>query len=137
MSRVEPEGFEDLWQLWRQHARHTDGRGKARPTYIKWLQEGADPADMLDGARFHIRSKPEKDRPYINLLSVYLNSERWVDECKQERDYQRVMAERAARQPKTSPAPIPEPVQAEPRVSPERVKALMEQFGFAKPEEMH
>lgn len=91
----EPEGFEELWQVWRPYARHTDGRGKARPTYIKWLQEGADPQDIIDGARYHIRSKPEKDRPYINLLSVYINSERWVDECKEERAYQQRLADRS------------------------------------------
>lgn len=88
----EPEGFEELWQVWRPHARKTDGRGKARPTYRKWLLEGAEPRDMIDGARWHLRSMSERDRPYINLLSVYLNSERWVDECEQERAYQARMS---------------------------------------------
>ena len=92
--RQEPEGFEALWTLWRKYARKTDGRGKARPTYIKWLQEGADPADMIDGAKYHLRTMVEKDKPYINLLSVYLNSERWVDECQEEREFQARMAER-------------------------------------------
>ena len=84
----EDPSFEILWQLWRKHARKTDGRGKARPTYLKWLQSGADPDDILDGARYHIRTMQEKDRPYINLLSVYLNSERWKDECVDEREFQ-------------------------------------------------
>lgn len=78
--RQEPTGFETLWKLWLPYARKTDGRGKARPTYIKWLEAGADPQDMLDGAQWHLRSLSERDRPYINLLSVYLNSERWMDE---------------------------------------------------------
>lgn len=102
----EPEGFETLWTLWRDHARKTDGRGKARPTYRKWLLEGAEPQDMIDGARWHIRSLSERDKPYINLLSVYLNSERWVDECEMERAYlakiaeaERIRDERRAAQP--------------------------------------
>lgn len=94
MSNTEEPTFEALWQLWRKHARKTDGRGKARPTYLKWLQSGADPADILDGARYHIRTMQEKDRPYINLLSVYLNSERWKDECVDEREFQARVEER-------------------------------------------
>lgn len=100
----EPEGFTDLWHLWREHARKTDGPGKARPTYRKWLLEGADPADILDGARYHLRTMTKEERPYIQLLSVYLNSERWQDECERERAWQARPAERennvvAIRQP--------------------------------------
>lgn len=91
--KQEPEGFEELWQIWRRHARKTDGRGKARPTYIKWLNDGASPRDIIDGATCHIRTMAEKDRPYINLLSVYINSERWADECEDERAYRQKRAE--------------------------------------------
>jgi hypothetical protein len=97
MSKVReapPEGFDTLWKLWLPHARKSDGPGKARPTYRKWLLEGAEPADILDGARYHLRTMKAEERPYIQLLSVYLNSERWVDECEQERAYQRRLQER-------------------------------------------
>lgn len=86
--------FEELWLLWRDHARKSDGRGKARPTYLKWLEAGADPADILDGARWHLRSMKPEERPYIQLLSVWLNSERWVDDCEKERAYQQRLQER-------------------------------------------
>ena len=112
MSKVrtpEPTGFEELWQLWRPHARKTDGRGKARPTYLKWLDAGRDPQDIIDGARWHLRSMKESERPYINLLSVYLNSERWVDECEQERDFQKRMAERQQPANVVSIKPAPRP----------------------------
>lgn len=92
--RQEPTGFETLWKLWLPYARKTDGRGKARPTYLKWLELGADPQDMIDGAQWHLRSLSERDRPYINLLSVYLNSERWMDECEHERAFQARQAEK-------------------------------------------
>jgi hypothetical protein len=92
----EPEGFPELWLLWRDHARKSDGRGKARPTYAKWLQAGADPADIMDGARWHLRSMKPEERPYIQLLSVYLNSERWADECEKERAFQARQHERPA-----------------------------------------
>lgn len=90
----EPEGFPELWLLWREHARKSDGRGKARPTYAKWLQAGADPADIMDGARWHLRSMKPEEKPYIQLLSVYLNSERWADECEKERAFQARQEER-------------------------------------------
>lgn len=92
----EPEGFPELWLLWRDHARKSDGRGKARPTYAKWLQAGADPADIMDGARWHLRSMKPEEKPYIQLLSVYLNSERWADECEKERAFQARQHERPA-----------------------------------------
>jgi hypothetical protein len=93
--RDEPEGFEQLWLLWRDYARKSDGRGKARPTYRNWLREGANPDDILCGARWHVRSMKPEERPYIQLLSVYLNSERWADECEKERQYQASLADRA------------------------------------------
>jgi hypothetical protein len=78
---AEPEGFLELWQLWRPHARKTDGRGKARETYRKWLLNGADPQRIFAGARHHLATMSDKDRAYIPLLSSYLNSERWEDEA--------------------------------------------------------
>lgn len=133
----EPEGFEKLWLLWRDFARKTDGRGKARPTYRRWLLDGADPADIYDGAAYHLRTMPEKDRPYINLLSVYINSERWIDECEKERSYQARLAEIEAKRTQPAPKPLPEPVQAEQRASPERAREIMAQYGYAKPGELH
>jgi len=89
----EPEGFERLWKLWLPHSRKSDGRGKARPTYRKWLLNGADPQDIFDGASWHIRSLKPEERPYIQLLSVYLNDERWADECELERAHKAKIAE--------------------------------------------
>lgn len=85
---VEPEGFEELWLLWRDHARKTDGRGKARPMYRNWLLAGAEPQDIIDGARWHLRTLKDEDKPFIQLLSVYINSEKWKDECEKERAFQ-------------------------------------------------
>lgn len=110
LPEQDPEGFDQLWSLWRDHARKTDGRGKARPTYRKWLLEGAEPADILDGARWHIRSMKDDERPFIQLLSVYLNSEKWMDECEKERAFQTRQAERQSVQTNVTPirAQLPE-----------------------------
>lgn len=97
VTTPEPEGFETLWLLWREHARKSDGRGKARSTYRKWILDGADPQDILDGARWHLRSLSDEDRKFIQLLSVYLNSEKWLDECEKERAYQERLQEQQSR----------------------------------------
>ncbi len=102
---VEPEGFLDLWMAWRPYARATDGRGKARPTYRKWLLDGADPQDILDGVRWHLQNPKERDKEFIQLLSVYLNSERWMDECEKWREFQRIQSERAENVVRMEPRP--------------------------------
>lgn len=104
----EPAGFVDLWKLWLPHSRHTDGRGKARPHYRKWILNGAAPEDIIDGARWHLRML--KDPAFIELLSSYLNSEKWADDCEQERKFQRAQQEREERRSK----PVPNNVQFEP-----------------------
>jgi hypothetical protein len=112
----EPEGFEELWLFWRDHARTSDGRGKARPTYTSWILQGADPADILAGARWHIRAMAEKDKPYIQLLASYLNSEKWVDECEKERAYQERMAGVEASKPAQTKQE-PQPARARPKTA--------------------
>ncbi|WP_173931373.1 hypothetical protein [Chelativorans sp. Marseille-P2723] len=88
------EGFDTFWKLWRGHCRKTDGRGKARPAYQQMLQLGADPQDIIDGARWYLRNMSDRDAPYIPLASTWLRSERWADDCELERAYQARLQER-------------------------------------------
>ncbi len=92
----EPEGFADFWTVWRPHMRRTDGRGDARDTYRKHILRGADPADIIDGAKAFLRDVPEKDKPYIPLAASWLNKESYLDWCEKERAFQLWQAERAA-----------------------------------------
>ena len=89
----EPEGFEGFWLFWRDHKRHTDGRGKCRKEYARQLNEGATPEDILLAARWHVRNT--KDFAYIGLASTWLHSEGWRDEAPKERAFQ----ERLKQQP--------------------------------------
>lgn len=91
----EPEGFADFWAVWRPLMRRTDGRGDARETYRKHILKGAEPADIIDGAKAFLRDIPEKDRPYIPLAASWLNKESYLDWCEKERAYQAKLAERA------------------------------------------
>lgn len=98
MSKVrtpEPDGFLEFWTLWRPYMRRTDGRGDARDTYRKHILNGADPADIIDGAKAFLRELPEKDRPYIPLAASWLNKEAYADWCDRERTFQAHMAAKA------------------------------------------
>lgn len=92
----EPEGFETFWSIWLPHARHTDGRGLARETFRRHLLNGAMPEDIIDGARWFLRSMTDRDRQYVPLSSTWLNREAYIDLCEKERAYQARLNERPA-----------------------------------------
>lgn len=100
MSRIrtpEPEGFGEFWAEWRQIARHTDGRGLARDTYAKHLAAGAEPEDIVDGARWFARNLSERDRNgFVPLSATWLNREAYADFAQKERAFRDRQAERAA-----------------------------------------
>ncbi len=128
--KTEDPSFEALWRLWRP-LRPQDRRQRQGASNLlqKWIADGADPADIFDGATYHLRTMAEKDKPYINLLSVYLNSERWVDECEQERAYQARLAEIQARSATPAPKPIEQPVQAPHEDRAATAKRVFEKYG--------
>lgn len=84
----EPEGFADFWSVWRPHMRHTDGRGLARETFRRHILNGAEPQDIIDGARWFIRNLKERDREFIPLAATWLNREGYTDFAEKERGYQ-------------------------------------------------
>lgn len=92
----EPEGFAEFWSIWLPHARHTDGRGLARETFRRHLLNGAMPDDIIDGARWFIRSMTDRDRQYVPLSSTWINREAYIDLCEKERAYQARLNERPA-----------------------------------------
>ena len=86
--------FVEFWEgVWRSHARHTDGRGLARESFFYHVEEkGADPRDIVDGAKCFIRTMREKDRDFIPLSSSWLNRCAYEDLAEQERSYQERVA---------------------------------------------
>lgn len=81
-------GFAEFWSVWLPHARHTDGRGLARETFRRHILNGAEPQDIIDGARWFLRSMTDRDRQYVPLSSTWLNREAYIDLCEKERAYQ-------------------------------------------------
>jgi hypothetical protein len=89
--------FIEFWDVWRPHARHTDGRGLARDVFFDHVRAGADPRDIVDGAKCFIRTMREKDRDFIPLSSSWLNRNSYEDLAEQERTYQERVAAAQAR----------------------------------------
>lgn len=84
--------FIQFWETWRPYARDTDGRGAARDAFLTHVNAGADPADIVDGARFFLRSI--KDKQFVPLVQTWLNRRAFEDMAEQERAYQRRVADR-------------------------------------------
>lgn len=112
MSKIrtpEPTGFADFWAVWLPMARHTDGRGLARETFRRHVLNGAEPQDIIDGAKWFIRSMSDRDRQYVPLSSTWINREAYLDLCHKERAYQARLAgmEQSANVVSMKPAPRP------------------------------
>jgi hypothetical protein len=93
----EPEGFADFWTAWAPYRRKNDGRGDGRKAFAQLVNEGADPADIIDGAKAYVRSlTTTEERKYIPLAATWIRREAYSDWCEVERAYQKRLAERAA-----------------------------------------
>lgn len=90
----ETPDFVEFWNCWKPHARHTDGRGDARDTFFKHVNAGADPRDIVDGAKYFIRTLKERDREYIPLAASWINRRAYEDMAESERALQRRIEER-------------------------------------------
>ncbi len=134
----EPEGFETYWSVWQPAARNTDGRGLAREAFRKHILNGADPNDIIDGARWFIRNLSQRDKDYVPLSATWLNRETFVDLAPRERDYQRRLAERT-QQPKPAPSRAVEPVVAQMTQADREASArrVYEKLGLRPPEVTH
>ena len=85
--------FLAFWDAWRPVARHTDGRGLARDAFCQHVADGADPQDIVDGAKWFIRGV--KDKQFVPLSATWLNRCAYEDMAEEERKYQARLTERA------------------------------------------
>jgi hypothetical protein len=93
--REEPEGFKEFWeQVWRPHARHTDGRGLAREAFARHIKAGACPQDIIDGARYFFRTMKERDKEFVPLSATWLNRGAYEDMAEAERALQQRVEQR-------------------------------------------
>lgn len=111
--------FVDFWNSWRPHARHTDGRGEARDAFLEHVRFGADPQDMVDGAKCFIRTMRDRDRDYIPLAASWLGKRAYEDLAEQERSYQARIAERQQKIRQQAVEQSPNVVEMKPELTPE------------------
>lgn len=89
-----PEAFERFWSVWQPVCRESDGKPKAFTTWKSHVESGADPDDITEAAKGHIRKRREANSlAYIQLASSWLNAERYEFEAQEHRDFQKRLQE--------------------------------------------
>jgi hypothetical protein len=87
--------FVEFWNVWRPTARHTDGRGEARDAFFKHVNAfGADPRDIVEGAKYFIRTMKERDKEFVPLAASWLNKRAYEDLAEAERTLNERIAQR-------------------------------------------
>lgn len=90
----ETDEFKAFWAIWQPVMNKNDGRGSARDEFFRHVEEyGVDPHDIVDGARWFVRSGGNKGE-YKLHAQTWLNRMAYEDGCEKEREYQRRLAER-------------------------------------------
>lgn len=86
--------FVEFWeQVWKPVMNPNDGRGAARDEFFRHVEEyGADPRDLIDGARWFVRKGGNKD--WKLHAATWLNRRAYEDFAEMERAYQRQLQER-------------------------------------------
>lgn len=124
-KRQEPELFPEFWEIWRKHARHTDGRGLARDAFAKHVKNGANPQDIVDGARAFFRTMKDRDREFVPLSATWLNRESYSDLAEQQRAHEAKVQENMQRKAEASANVVQMP--ASQTISPERRAEMVAQ----------
>lgn len=103
--------FIAFWEIWRPHMNVNDGRGDARDEFVYRVEKcGVDPMDMVDGARWFIRSggnqTPSSDGIVRKMhAQTWLGKRAFEDGAEQERAFQAKQAERAENVVRMEPRP--------------------------------
>lgn len=87
--------FQAFWDVWRPVMNRNDGRGSARDEFFRHVEQyGADPQDIVDGARWFVRSGGNAE--FKLHAQTWLNRRAYEDGCEHERAYQARLNERPA-----------------------------------------
>lgn len=86
--------FVAFWENWRPSKRKNDGRGDARDCFLSHVRAGADPQDIVDGAKWYLRQLTSRDKEYIPLAATWLNRRDYEDGADQERAFQEQIKQR-------------------------------------------
>lgn len=85
--------FVEFWeQVWKPVMNKNDGRGSARDEFFRHVQNGADPRDIVDGARWFVRQGGNGE--FKLHAQTWLNRRAYEDGAEQERTYQQRLQEK-------------------------------------------
>jgi hypothetical protein len=71
----DPEGFEEFWRMY--PPRRNSSKADARKAYVRALKAGADPADILTGAKAYAEDRRDQDQQFTAHAATWLNGKRW------------------------------------------------------------
>jgi hypothetical protein len=77
LPRGEPDGFAEFWATY--PPRQNSSKSDARTAYAAALKKGANPADILAGARVYANDQRGKDPQYTAHARTWLHGRRWED----------------------------------------------------------
>lgn len=78
--------FVEFWETWRPVMNKNDGRGSARDEFFKHVHQlGADPKDIVDGAKWFVRSGGNSE--WKLHAQTWLNRRAYEDGAENERAY--------------------------------------------------
>ena len=75
--RGEPDGFAEFWATY--PPRKNSSKADARTAYAAALKKGADPADILAGAKVYAADRHGQDPQYTAHARTWLHGQRWED----------------------------------------------------------
>lgn len=85
-AKDETPEFQEFWRIWLPYARNNDGRGLARDAFFRHVTDrGAEPRDIVDGARYYLRSVKEDDKKFVPLSATWINRGAYEDMAASER----------------------------------------------------
>lgn len=82
-----PDGFTEFWSTY--PPRKNSSKSDAEKAYAAALKKGADPADILAGAKLYAADRAEQDPQYTAHAKTWLHGRRWEDALAQGRPPER------------------------------------------------
>lgn len=77
LSSAEPDGFAEFWTTY--PPRKNSSKSDARTAYAAALKKGANPADILAGAKVYATDRHGQDPQYTAHARTWLHGQRWED----------------------------------------------------------
>ena len=117
--------FREFWAVWLPYMNVNYGGGDARTAFLRHVEEtGADPLDIVDGARWWVRNGGNQGVDYGGK-PVRIHAQTWIFKCAYEDYCEQERAYRARQEERTNVVQMQQP-------KPARKTAFLELFESGK-----